>query len=348
MAFIKNRNYIFKSIFLYAFLLLMILIIIKPNTARQGAVEGILLCGRVIIPSLFPFTVCILFIMKSLSGDYASEVSKKEKILIVIFSSIGGYPIGAKLLNEGVKNKKISAKDASLMLNYCVNAGPAFIIGAVGNGILNSKELGYILFVSHISASFLLSLFFAKRGSAKENSYRNKISPQNPIDTFVCSVSDASLSVLSICSFVILFSVISAYCQFFSSFNTAFKYFSLFLEITTGIQKTQNIYLISFLLGFGGLCIWCQIFSIGRLVGIKLWFFALFRILHGLFSSALTVLLIKLFGISLPCFSNSVNFSGNIFYSTPALSVSLISLGLILAISLFSKKYTGNPIDDIV
>ena len=54
-----------------------------------------------------------------------------------------------------LQNKKISAKDAGLMLNYCVNAGPAFIIGAVGTGFFRSTALGYILAVSHYGGALL-------------------------------------------------------------------------------------------------------------------------------------------------------------------------------------------------
>ena len=137
----------------------MILVITNPKVCTEGAVKGLLLSGRVIIPSLFPFTACVLFIMKS-GGlsllDFANPFTKRvfrlspQQFSLMLLSFIGGYPVGGKLLNEAVKSGKISKENAGIMLNYCVNAGPAFIVLAVGGGILGSKKIGYLLLLAHI------------------------------------------------------------------------------------------------------------------------------------------------------------------------------------------------------
>lgn len=341
MNFFKYKGSYVKYSALILFSLLIFLVIIKPDIGKNAAIIGILLCGRVIIPSLFTFTVCILFIMKALSGG------KKEKILIFLFSCLGGYPIGAKLLNNAVQGNKISPKKAGRMLNYCVNAGPAFVIGATG-GIIGSQKLGYILFASHILSSLILAVLLKDKREKNQSPLAQKEKSFKPTESFVESVADASATTLSICSFVILFSVISAYLEYLSAFSKFFKYSALILEITTAVTKTGNIYLISFLLGFSGICVWCQIISSARLIKINLLIFALFRMIHGILSGILTAVFIKSFGITLPCITNSVIFSGSMFYSTPALALSLICLGIIFLIATFTKKYTGNIIEDMV
>ena len=341
---ITKANKFLNWIYFLLFFLLSIFIITEPNIGKNAAIKGILLCGRVIIPSLFTFSVIILFLMKLLPN----LIKGKEKVFIILFSLLGGYPIGAKLLNNCIKEKTLKEKDAKRMLNYCVNAGPAFIIGAVGCGILSSTKAGYILFFSHIMSSFIISLLLHKRNEKTTLVATIGKSNFSFTESFTQSVTDAASMIIGICSYVILFSVLSEYLFHFSKTNPIFRYLGFFLEVTRGVTQTNNIYFISFLLGFSGICIWCQILSAGKLIKIKLSVFILFRILHGLLSSTLTFLLIKIFKISLPCFSNSVNYQSVFFYSTPIFSISLFCLGIIFIISLFSKKYSGNLLDDML
>ena len=339
---------IIKYLILILFSLLIAVILSEPQICRNAAIRGILLCGRVIIPSLFVFTVCILFIMKILTAEKNESLSRKERFFIILFSMIGGYPVGAKLINNAVTDNKLTPKEGGKMLNYCINAGPAFIIGAVGAGIIGSKKLGYILFISHIISSIIMGLFLKDTKKRNIKKLNKNIADLILTDCFVSSVSEAAAMIIGICGYVILFSVIGAYFEFFAKTAPFLKYFGLFLEVTNGVSQTENIYLISFLLGFSGLCIWFQILSTGKNIKINPIRFILFRIIHGILSVFITLILIKIFKITVPCFSNSVNFSSDCFYKTPMLSAALLSLGIILIISIFSKKNTGNLLDDVV
>ena len=44
------------------------------------------------------------------------------------------------------------------MLCFCVNGGPAFIISAVGAGMMGEIRSGVILYCAHIAASLILGL----------------------------------------------------------------------------------------------------------------------------------------------------------------------------------------------
>lgn len=341
---IKNSRKIPIYIYLFLFLFSAFLIIINPEIGKKAAIKGVILCGNVIIPSLFAFSALILFLMKIIP----LLVSGKEKIFIIIFSMVGGYPIGAKLINNALKKNILNQNEAKRMLNYCVNAGPAFIIGAVGSGILSSKKIGYILLFSHILSSLFICLILGTKVKKSPICIAEKTENFSFTDNFTESVTDAANMMIGISSYVIFFSVLNDYLIYFSEKFPFLKNLAFFLEVTRGISQTRNIYFISFLLGFSGFCIWCQILSIGKEIKINLFLFALFRILHGILSAAFTFLLIKIFKITLPCFSNSVNFNLDLFYSTPIFSLSLIFLAIIFIISLFSKKYSRNLIDDML
>lgn len=331
----------------------VVMIILKPGLCTGGAAEGILLSGRVIIPSLFPFTACVLFIMKSGALDifvFAAPFTKKvfglapELFTLMLLSFIGGYPIGAKLLNEAVKSRRISPENAGIMLNYCVNAGPAFVILAVGGGIIGSKTVGYILLAAHIISSFILSLIFGRFIKGKETKKEKPVS-KSAADNFVTSVSEAASAVFGICAYVILFSTIIAYINHYSDKLPFLKLLSSLLEVTNAISNTRNILTIAFLLGFAGFCIWCQIISVGERLKINYLIFAVSRAAHGLLSAGITAVLLKIFNIPLTV-SAAVRFAPS--YSTLSLSISMLCMVIILIITIYTKNSTGKILDDIV
>ena len=210
----KLKTYFKKYTAVIFILAFIALILADPEVCTSGVAEGIIISGRIIIPSLFPFTACVLFLSGSGALSpfrYLSPVTKRifningELFAIMLLSCIGGYPIGAKLLNEAVDNKKISPENAGIMLNYCVNAGPAFVIIAVGSGVLGSKPAGTVLFAAHLASSLIIGVlcgFFIKpqNGINKQSIIRH-----NAADCFVYSVSSAASSVLGICGYVIFF-----------------------------------------------------------------------------------------------------------------------------------------------
>ena len=332
----------------------MILVITNPKVCTEGAVKGLLLSGRVIIPSLFPFTACVLFIMKS-GGlnllDFANPFTKRvfrlspQQFSLMLLSFIGGYPVGAKLLNEAVKSGKISKENAGIMLNYCVNAGPAFIVLAVGGGILGSKKIGYLLLLAHIISSLILSLVFGHFIKNDNTDSENTAESFSPADNFVVSVCEAASAIFSVCAYVILFSTVNEYMNCLSEKISVLKYISPLLEVTNAVTGMRNIVIIAFLLGFAGVSVWCQIISMGKLIKINFAVFTLSRTAHGVLSAVITALLLKVFGIAVTV-SASVKYTPT--YNGIVLSLSMLSMVIVLIISLFSKKRTGNILKDIV
>ena len=354
MKLFKKIINVFSVILITAFITLTIA---SPQPCKEGAINGILICGRVIIPSLYPFTVCVLFIIRSgvlQRLNFFSPVTNKlfcitaEQFSIMLLSFVGGFPVGAKLINEYIRAKKLTPQQGAAMLNYCINAGPAFIIGAIGVGIIGSEKIGYILLVSHIAASVLLC-FLSRFSKVEKTAVAPILTPKiSPADNFVLSATEGAVSIFNICAFVILFSAVNAYLKVLSVHWGGFKYLLYVTEVTNAITYTDNILLISFLLGLSGICIWCQVLSATKALKPNLILFVAFRLLHGIFSMILTYLLLKLFPVTLPTFSSNHSFSLSALYSTPALTVSMLSMIIIFLISLSAKKYKGKILEDII
>ncbi len=349
---IKTNN--ITILFILSFI---VLIIAFPNISNCGVTEGLLLSANVVIPALFPFMICVLMFMKintQFDNKFINKILYRlfgqnfDLFLVFVLSMIGGYPAGAGLINEMYNQNLISKKAANILLSYCVNAGPAFVILVVG-GAFSSQDIGIVLLISHLFSSIIISLVCAK--SLKKEvifSKHNEKRINSFSQIFVDSVVSASKSMINVCSFIIFFSVVNEYIDYFFSNIPIIKNISYITEVTQSVRECKNIYFISFLLGFSGLCIWFQVFALCENIEINLLRFVSSRIIHGTISMILTYLQINIFNIKIVTFSNKIEYTGKLFYSNVALFLSLLIMILLFCIFIISKNNSGKFINDVL
>ncbi len=325
--------------------ILMGMCLINPLDSLAGAKEGLLLCGNVIIPSLFPFCVIALFMFKSGIISFLSRLldffTRKffhlsgEEFCVFLMSFLAGYPVGIRLISELAKGGKISKEQGARMALYCVNAGPAFIIIAVGEGILKNRELGVILFLANLLSTLILAVLCERKHTPPpltQNAEKPYIS-----DAFVESVADASKSVFSVCGWVLLFSALLAALNFSGIFRDIIY---ALCEVTNGVIFCKsNLILISSILSFGGFSVHAQIYSVGKTISPNYAKFLLFRICHAALSSAFVYLILTISGRTVATFSNGITpLRQNLSFSVAgAVSLFLMSIFLILTTQ-FEKR----------
>ena len=132
----------------------------RPEICSEGVRSGILLAAETVVPSLFPFMTVASFLLRSGLGEAAGKPFDKvcEKLFrlpgvlapVIIMSQIGGFPIGAKMTYELLKKNAITENEAQRACLFCINAGPAFVIGTVGSEMLGSVKAGVLLYLSLI------------------------------------------------------------------------------------------------------------------------------------------------------------------------------------------------------
>ncbi len=346
-----------KTVLLFLLSLFLILIIFFSEISASGIKKGIIISANIIIPSLFPFTVFVLIILKSgftVKNKFLNNIIYKifglnfEMFFVFILSLIGGYPIGAKLIAELYHNKKLNKKSANIMLMYCVNAGPAFIISAIGIGLFKSNTVGIILLVSHLLSSLIAVVILSKniKGKIATQNFKGNVTSVSKI--FVDSITDAARSMLQICSFIVFFSAIAAYFEYFLTNVPIINKISYFLEVTTAVTKTDNIIFVSFLLGFSGISIWFQIFAITKEIGVTYYQFIFGRILHGGISSVICYIILYVFKIEISVFNNGISFHKKTVYTNIPITLSLIAMTTVLLIYIYSKNSSRKLLDDMV
>ncbi len=318
----------------------MTCLLIYPSNASEGVKHGLRICATVIIPSLFPFTVVSLILFDvDLSVIANKRLNKICKVLfglnvsqvyIFILSLLGGFPVGAKLIDSSYRKNMLSKKNAELMLGYCVNSGPAFIVLVVGSALWGNKKLGMLLLFASVLASLLIAAALAKSMddiSANESI----IKKQEPFsDLFVRATYNATDSIFRVCGSVVIFSTIISLIEPLLT-NCIFgdKILSI-LEITNGIIISKdNIYMTAFIIGFGGISVHFQVISVCTSIKIKYYKFFIFRILHGVLTTILLSILLKIFKVSISTIGINNEFSLELTKYSVTFSIMLIICAVI-------------------
>lgn len=325
---------------------IMAALIFASKQSIDGAVHGLNLCADVLIPSLFPFCVLSTFIIRSGVSNYAGKFLEKtgrflfgangSTTIVILLSMLAGYPVGAKLIHILYEQKQITKMQAQNLICCCINPGPAFIVLAVGEGIMGSKTIGYILFAANCICCIIMNIIFRSKDGIIPSSTQN---PQGYTDAFVSAVSDASASIIGICAWVVLFCTLSGAATALLP-SVANNIISILCEVTTAvISFRENVFLVAFCLGWCGFSVHAQVISVSGKIMPGYFKFAAMRIFFGLLLAGVTELIIKIFAITLPVSSiaNTPVYSGTAA-SLPT-AIALLCTCIIFLLSC-SKKHS--------
>ena len=162
----KKALYIFASFGIFAALLIF------PKAAAEAVKAGLIMCAQMIIPSLFPFFIAAnllneLGASKLMSNALAPLGARLgisgHGVSAFIIGVTGGYPLGAAYIARLRAQGLVSRDDASRLIVFCNNSGPAFIIGAAGVGVFGSASAGFFLYAVHILAALIFGVIICPK-----------------------------------------------------------------------------------------------------------------------------------------------------------------------------------------
>lgn len=271
---------------------LFILLLGFSGEAMEGARQGLYLCYRVIIPSLFPFFV--------LAGLIRGSFGAGGRAAAVLLGLTGGYPLGASVTASLVRSGEITRREGEAMLACCNACGPAFLLGTAGAGIFSSPAAGLLLYAAHILGCLCTGLLLWRPEGGR-------IRVEAPAASLPEAMTAALRSMLTVCAYVVFFTAAVEALRALGLFSYLASELALrchlglteagalimgFLELGSGVAALsglpltpRSLALCSLICGWGGLSVHMQTAAAVAEEGIKTARHTVGRLLCAVFSS---------------------------------------------------------------
>ena len=279
MEAVKRKN----CLSFYILLFCAFVFILERDACASGAQKGISFCLYGIIPAVFPYTaVCKMLVKSGCVGHLG----------IITTGLLCGFPTGANMCSEMYKNGRLDKHTAEVLCAVTNGMTPTFVIGFVGVYCTKSTQTGILVYVI-CAFSAVLYAVVSKIGLSPRPT---EISQKPFYDVFTESIHETILSVMSLCGYVIFFSVVCEFLKVFAPFLPSFvlPLVFLFSEITTGIFNIGTLgtvlsgrmffSLLCAAVSFSGVCVHMQVISVCKYAGLSAMRFVTGKCIQSAFS----------------------------------------------------------------
>lgn len=282
-----KRSSVFVGISgLFISLFCLISMYIFPGVTKSCTLRAIMICGRSLIPSLFPYMVLTRLILQlfiRLKGSSKFHTSKKtssaSELIAIVSGMLSGSPTGAVLAGNMYSNGMISRYSAETAVLFSSVASPAFCIGFYGGEIMKSRILGALVYIAALTVNFLMLAIYKVIYPPSE--IKNEPLTANTAENGLISeiIYDSCITTLTICAYVTFFvctgEVLYTAISYFIGPNPFFKVFFIgAVEMTSGIVSLEGLSLSqkalcgASVIGFQGLSVMMQTASVCNAYGI--------------------------------------------------------------------------------
>lgn len=280
---------------------LLIWFLADAAQVREAAGDALALCGRSVIPALFPFMAASTMLVSLGFGEWAAPRLAGLMSLYrlpgpagsaLLLGLVGGYPIGARTAAELYRKGSLTQEEAERLLGFCNNSNPVFLISVLGGGVFGSPRTGVYLWLVHVLSALLTGFFFrGSRGTAGR-----RLVPRNApcqeisfASAFVGGVRSACGNMLAVCGFVLFFYVLaSPLAGLGGTLGAGLVGFLELFSLTPLLGADRaGFVLASACAGWGGLSILCQTAAVLEGSGLRLRNCVLGKILQALLAAVL-------------------------------------------------------------
>ena len=314
-------------------LFFLILLLLSPGTALEGARKGLLLWSYTVLPTLLPFMIgtgviaamgAVGLVVKPFSPLLSGVFHFSQPAGFVFLTGLlCGYPMGAKMDRDLLERGQISWEEACYLLSICNHPSPMFLTGYTvmeGQKLLPpSIKFPLFPFLAALYLPVFPISYLARHYYDKKSKKNRKIRPSvwsgvshtAPISSF--SLDEHLMSCLEtmekIGLYIMLFSILSLYLFKLPLPGPVILKPALMglLEITTGIQTIcehtsglTGLLLVTASVAFGGISGIFQTRSVltmhsGRKnAGLSIRHYIFWKALHSLLSCVFFWILLKI------------------------------------------------------
>lgn len=295
----------------------LVLLLLFSAEAKAAAVSALKLCGSTLLPSLFPFYAAANLLVYAGLPPVGKPVDALMRRLFglpgaaapaLLLGLLGGYPVGASVAADLYRQGQLTKEEAVTLSCFANNAGPAFILGAAGLAVFDSASIGFLLYAIHAVSAVLTGLAMRRPFADSSVLPKPSAAEDKPVsEVLPTAILAAVRSMELICAFVVLFSVLLAVLKSLSTVRavlraavrilpTAEALLSGTAELSCGILLLQGtpqaaaLITASFLLGWGGLCVFLQSAAVLSAAGLPSRQCLVSKLIQALIAAGLTCL----------------------------------------------------------
>ena len=258
-------------------------LICYPADALIAAREALAVWANSFAPAMLPYFV----VLPALSCEDAARLYARlfgralgavagcpgQAAGAIVAGMLSGSPAGAITLSNLSAHGGFTRASLTRAAVLCGGLSPAFLLSAVGAGMLGAPGDGVILLRAQLIATALCALIL-RRAFARQDAPVPALEAGQPAGG---GVSAAAASLLNVCVYMVLFGVISRILTRVVPLGAA-EPFVLALTETAGgcaavaglaLPRGARLVLLSFFCGFGGLSVAAQNLSRLRAAGVR-------------------------------------------------------------------------------
>lgn len=288
-----------KNIKAAALFLLMAILLYSPKLCVEGARQGLLLWYQTVLPTLLPFMICTnLLVNTPLPG-------LPRRAFVFLCGALCGYPMGAKVCSDFLDQRRLSERDAKLLYAVSNYPSPMFVLGYILPALTVSTTAWRLLLCFYLPAlpiGLLAAFVYPKSQTAPAAGSFAK-DPDGSSNAALGTLEHALMAsievMVKIGGYLMIFAILSLYLRKISLLPDIVRLFFISLvEMTTSIRETAAAatgltaaLLMIWAAAFGGLSGIFQVKSVTKNAGLSIRHYVVWKILHGLLSCILFILL---------------------------------------------------------
>ncbi len=275
--------------------------VLFPEVTEAGSKTAIIIWANSIVPVLLPFFIFSDFIKRT--GDLKRL---PPGIYPFVMAFLSGYPMGAKVVGDYIKEERLSLNQGKRVLSYSMVTGPAFILFTVGE-FIGSGKAAAVVAVSHYAGGLINGLLYAgDKGKTHKGRSEAFVPKGDYLENFTYAIVNGFKSMAVILAYLIIFTIginLLDKAGLFEAINnkTLCAFIKSFFEMTIGINQMGmcdigirlKTVLASFMVSFGGMSIVGQSASMVRNTGIGIKDIFFMKLTHGMLAAIVAVFLVN-------------------------------------------------------
>lgn len=302
-----------KSILGTLSVLCLLMLLFNPQLALEGARQGLILWGNIVLPTLLPFMICsgVIVAMDAiciLTGPFKPILSGLLKLsdqgsYVLMSGLLCGYPMGAKNASDFLDSRRISPEEGRYLLAIANHPSPMFVLGYIMSQISLIPDVGKACSLWITAASLYLPIlpisilaracYHYKRLDDPEAGNQLYSSSSFSFDEHMMSSFE---TMTKIGGYIMLFSILALYLTVFPLPLPPLICPALLgaVEITTGIQAIvqsssgqTGALLVIGSAAFGGFSGIFQTKSVLKNAGLSIRHYIFWKLLHSALSCIL-------------------------------------------------------------